>query len=170
AEAAAAQARASAAAARAQAQARRVDLDRLTVTAPIAGRIFRIDVRPGEYAPAGAASQPLIAMGEDARLHVRAEFDEADAARLTRSGRAYGTLRGQANRRIPLTLVRIEPQVVEKRALSGGSERVDTRVVEAIYSFDPAAAPAYLGQRMDVFVEAAPSPTQAAAATPEPAR
>jgi len=94
----------------------------------------------------------------------------ADAARLSRSGRAYGTLRGQANRRIPLTLVRIEPQVVEKRALSGGSERVDTRVVEAIYSFDPAQAPAYLGQRMDVFVEAAPSPTQAAAPTMEPAR
>lgn len=170
AEAAAAQARASAAAARAQAQARRVDLERLTVAAPIAGRIFRVDVRPGEYAPAGPASQPLIAMGEDARLHVRAEFDEADGARLTRSGRAYGTLRGQANRRIPLTLVRIEPQVVEKRALSGGSERVDTRVVEAIYSFDPAAAPAYLGQRMDVFVEAAPSATQAPARTTEPAR
>lgn len=170
AEAAEAQARANAAAARAQAQARRVDLDRLTVTAPIAGRIFRIDVRPGEFAPAGQATQPLIAMGEDARLHVRTEFDEADSARLNRTGRAYGVLRGQPNRRIPLTLVRIEPEVVEKRALSGGSERVDTRVVEAIYSFDPASAPAYLGQRMDVFVEAAPSPTQAAAATTEPAR
>lgn len=169
ADAAAAQARAAAAAARAQAQSRRVDLDRLTVAAPIAGRIFRVDVRPGEYAPAGQAAQPLIALGEDARLHVRAEFDEADAARLTRSGRAYGTLRGQSNRRIPLTLIRIEPQVVEKRALSGGSERVDTRVVEAIYSFDPAAVPAYLGQRMDVFVEAAPSPTHAAPTT-EPTR
>lgn len=163
AEAAAAGARASAAVARAQAHARRVDLDRLTVAAPIAGRVFRVDVRPGEFAPAGQAAQPLISMGEDALLHVRAEFDEADAARLKPSSRAYGVLRGQPNRRIPLTLVRIEPEVVEKRALSGGSERVDTRVVEAIYSFDPVAAPAYLGQRMDVFVEAAPSPTQAAA-------
>ena len=53
---------------------------------------------------------------------------------------------------------------------SDNTERVDTRVVEAIYSFGPAAAPAYLGQRMDVFVEAAPSPTQAAAPTTEPAR
>ncbi|MFN7388889.1 efflux RND transporter periplasmic adaptor subunit [Brevundimonas sp.] len=170
AEAAAAQARASAAAARAQAQARRVDLDRLTVAAPIAGRVFRVDVRPGEYAPAGPTAQPLIAMGEDARLHVRAEFDEADAGRLTRTGRAYGTLRGQANRRIPLTLVRIEPQVVEKRALSGGSERVDTRVVEVLFAFDPESAPAYLGQRVDVFVEAAPSATQPATRPTEPAR
>ena len=170
AEAAAAQARAAAAAARAQAQARRVDLERLTVSAPIAGRIFRVDVRPGEYAPAGQASQPLIAMGEDARLHVRAEFDEADAGRLTLNGRAYGTVRGQADRRIPLTFVRIEPEVVEKRALTGGSERVDTRVVEVIFSFDPTAARAYLGQRMDVFVEAAPSATQAAERRAEAAR
>jgi HlyD family secretion protein len=170
AEATTAQARASAAAARAQVQARRVDLERLTVAAPIAGRIFRVDVRPGEYAPTGPASQPLIALGDDTRLHVRAEFDEADAGRLTRPGRAYGALRGQAGRRIPLTLVRIEPQVVEKRALSGGSERVDTRVVEVLFAFDPAQAPAYLGQRMDVFVEAAPSATQVATPRTEPAR
>lgn len=163
AEAAVAQARASAEATRAQARARAVDLDRLTVSAPIAGRIFRIDARPGEYAIAGPASQPLIAMGEDAMLHVRAEFDEADAGRLRPGGRAYGALRGQADRRIPLTLVRIEPQVVEKRALAGGSERVDTRVVEVIFSFDPDAHPAYLGQRVDVFVEAAPSTTQVTA-------
>ena len=93
---------------------------------------------------------------------MRAEFDEADAGRLRTDGRAYGVLRGQPGRRIPLTFVRVEPQVVEKRALAGGSERVDTRVVEAIYSFDPASVNAYLGQRMDVFVEAAASPTQAA--------
>lgn len=160
AEAALAQARASADAARALARARAVDLERLTVSAPISGRIFRVDVRPGEYAAAGAASSPLIAMGDDTRLHVRAEFDEADASRLRAGAPAYGTLRGQAERRVPLTLVRIEPQVVEKRALSGGSERVDTRVVEAIYAFDPGSTPAYLGQRMDVFVEATTSRTQ----------
>jgi RND family efflux transporter MFP subunit len=173
AEAAVAQARAVAQAARAQTRARAVDLERLTVAAPISGRIFRVDVRAGEYAPSGPTAQPLIAMGDDSRLHVRAEFDEADAARLRPGRPAYGTLRGQAERRIPLTLVRIEPQVVEKRALSGGSERVDTRVVEAIFAFDPVANPSYLGQRMDVFVDAPPSQTQAttrAAAPAESAR
>jgi multidrug efflux pump subunit AcrA (membrane-fusion protein) len=160
AEAATEQARALAAASRSQVRARAVDLERLTVTAPVDGRIFRVAVRPGEYATSGAVAEPLIAMGDDLRLHVRAEFDEADAARLPSNGRAYGVIRGQAGRRIPLTLVRIEPQVVEKRALAGGSERVDTRVVEAIFSFDPATVPSYLGQRMDVFVSAAPSPTQ----------
>lgn len=148
------------AAARAQAQAsqaavgvRQTELDRLTVTAPIAGRVYKVDVRPGEYAPAGATEEPLITLGADGRLHVRAEFDEADAPRLRTDARAWGVPRGQASTRIPLTYVRTEPQVLEKRALSGGSERVDTRVVQVLYSFDPAAHGLYLGQRMDVFVE-----------------
>jgi HlyD family secretion protein len=166
----AAQARAAATAAAARARSAAVDLERLTVPAPITGRVFRVDVRPGEYAAAGPVASPLIAMGEDARLHVRAEFDEADAPRLNPQGRAYGVLRGQTGQRIALTLVRIEPQVVEKRALAGGSERVDTRVVEVLYAFDPAAHRAWLGQRMDVFVEAAPSATQAAATGAERGR
>jgi len=154
AEAAVGQARAQAQAARAQVAVRRTDLNRLTVTAPIDGRIYRVDVRPGEYASAGPSTTPAMTLGADGRLHVRAEFDEADAGRLRVNGRAQGVLRGSPGQLIPLTFVRAEPQVVEKRALSGGSERVDTRVVEVIYSFDPVDVPAYLGQRMDVFVGA----------------
>jgi HlyD family secretion protein len=149
------QARAQARAAQAMAGVRQTDLDRLTVTAPIDGRVYRVNVRPGEYAAAGPAAQPLMTLGADGALHVRAEFDEADAPRLRPGARAQGVLRGQAAARIPLTFVRLEPQVVDKRALSGGSERVDTRVVQALYRFEPGPAPVYLGQRMDVFVEAA---------------
>lgn len=156
-------------AARAQAQGsraivavRQTELDRLTVAAPIAGRVYRVNVRPGEYAAAGATAQPLITLGADGRLHVRAEFDEADAPRLRVNARAWGVPRGEAATRIPLTYVRTEPQVVEKRALSGGSERVDTRVVQVLYSFDPAAQPIWLGQRMDVFIDAPAAPNRRA--------
>ena len=42
-----------------------------------------------------------------------------------------------------------------KVSLTGQStERTDTRVLQAIYSFDPAALPVYVGQQMDVFIEA----------------
>jgi HlyD family secretion protein len=147
------QARAGVAAAEAAVRVRATDLARLTIRAPIAGRIYQVNVRPGQYAPVEQGDEPLLAMGADTRLHVRAEFDEADAPRLRGAGQAYGVLRGHPGRRIPLQLERVEPQVTEKRALSGGSERVDTRVVEVVYSFDPAAVPSWLGQRMDVFVE-----------------
>jgi len=35
-------------------------------------------------------------------------------------------------------------------------KRVDTRVLQGLYSFDPKSLPVYVGQQMDVFIEAAP--------------
>lgn len=146
------QAEASIAAANAAIAVRQTALDRLTVRAPITGRIYRVNVRTGEFAAAGPTSLPLMTIGADDRLHVRVEIDEADSARFNPQSPAYGVVRGRADQRIPLRFVRAEPQLVEKRALSGGSERVDTRVVEVIYSFDPKATAVWLGQRMDVYV------------------
>lgn len=167
AEAALAAARAQVEGSRAAVAVRETELDRLTVAAPITGRVFRVNVRPGEYAPAGVLAEPLMTLGADGRLHVRAEFDEADAPRLRTNARAWGVPRGEADTRIPLTYVRTEPQVVEKRALSGGSERVDTRVVQVLYSFDPASHPIWLGQRMDVFIDA-PATTSTATGAGRP--
>lgn len=150
------QAEARAASARAAAAAVETEIDRLTVRAPIDGRILKIDVRPGEFAPAGATARHLMLIGDDRVLHVRVEIDESQAARLKPGARAVGSLRGDAARQIALSFVRIEPQAVEKRQLTGGSERVDTRVIEAIFAFDPSQLTAYIGQQMDVFIEAEP--------------
>lgn len=150
------QAEAHATQARAAAEEVAIEIDRLTVKAPIDGRILKVDVRPGEFAAAGATAQPLMLIGDDAILHVRVEIDESQAARLRPGACAVGSLRGDAMRQVPLTFIRIEPQAVEKRQLTGGSERVDTRVIEAIFAFDPAALPSYIGQQMDVFIEAEP--------------
>jgi len=46
---------------------------------------------------------------------------------------------------------------VPKRSLTGDStERVDTRVLQVLYRFDRGDLPVYVGQQMDVFVEAPP--------------
>jgi HlyD family secretion protein len=156
AEAAVAQARANLRAAEAQAGAVRIELDRLTVRAPIDGTVFRVDVRVGEFAAAGPTPAPLMTMGAADPLHVRVEIDETDMPRIATGAEATGTLRGRTGQRIPLAFVRFEPQAVEKRALAGGAERVNTRVIEAIYAFDPDGAEAFVGQRMDVYIDAAP--------------
>lgn len=132
------------------------DLARLTVRSPIAGRVLRINVRSGEFAPAGPSAEPLIALGDVTPLHVRVQIDEEDASRITPGAAAEGALRGDTVRRVQLRFVRFEPQATPKRNLTGGAERVDTRVVEAIYAFEPGELPAFVGQQMDVFVEAAP--------------
>ena len=61
--------------------------------------------------------------------------------------------------------MRFEPYVVPKRSLTGDStERVDTRVLQAIFSFTRGELPIFVGQQMDVFIDATPiSPPPAAA-------
>jgi HlyD family secretion protein len=132
------------------------ELGQRTVRAPIAGQVLRVNVRPGEFAAAGASADPLIALGDVTPLHVRVQIDEEDAARVASGAKAEGALRGDNAKRVKLQFIRFEPQATPKRNLNGGAERIDTRVIEAIYAFDPQALPAFVGQQMDVFVEAAP--------------
>jgi HlyD family secretion protein len=143
--------------ARAEVHRLATEIERLTVRSPIAGTVWRVDVRPGEYAPAGPTARPLLVVGDASVLHVRVEIDQTDAHRVRPEARAVGSLRGDGGRRAPLAFVRFEPLIQPKRALTGdGTERVDTRVLEVIYALDPGALGAFLGQQMDVFVEAEP--------------
>lgn len=142
--------------ARAQLRQLETELTRLTVRAPITGEVLAVDIRVGEYAAAGPLSTPLIAMGDTSTLHVRVQIDEEDSTRVASGARAEGSLRGAGSVRAPLTFVRFEPQATPKQNLNGGAERVDTRVVEAIYAMDPTTLNAFVGQQMDVFVEATP--------------
>ncbi len=134
----------------------RTDLDRLNVKAPIDGKIFSVDIRPGEYAAAGPLPTPLITMGAAGTLHLRVEIDEADIGGVSATAKASATVRGHAGKRYALRFIRFEPQATPKRALAGGSERVDSRVVEIIYAL-PAGSDAIVGQRMDAYIDAEPS-------------
>jgi HlyD family secretion protein len=160
---AAATAAAEVAAADAEVSAAETELERLTVRAPVAGRVLQVRVRVGEFAPAQVSATPLILLGDVSRLHVRVDIDENDAWRIAPGAQAQGYIRGNMQLTAPLTFVRFEPYVVPKRSLTGDStERVDTRVLQIIYALDPAALPVFVGQLMDVFIEAAPSAGQGA--------
>jgi hypothetical protein len=46
---------------------------------------------------------------------------------------------------------------VPKKSLTGDTtERVDTRVLQVLYRFNRGEQPVYVGQQMDVFIEAPP--------------
>jgi multidrug efflux pump subunit AcrA (membrane-fusion protein) len=133
-------------------------LDRLTVRAPSAGTVLQVNTRPGEYLTPTAAEPPMI-LGQIDSVQVRAEVDEQVAPRIRPGARAVGFIKGDAGKGIPLDFVRIEPFVIPKRSLTGsGTERVDTRVLQVIYRFPRSAgAPIYVGQQMDLFIEAEPA-------------
>lgn len=141
----------------------RTELDRLVVTAKVAGRVLQVNVRPGEYVgtPPG---QALVVLGDLSRLHLRADIDEHDIARFRADAPAVASVRGTPEQKYRLSFVRVEPYVVPKKSLTGSTmERVDTRVLQVIYEIAAGSAPLHVGQQMDVFSEAVDSPSQGCA-------
>jgi RND family efflux transporter MFP subunit len=133
----------------------RTTLDRLIVRAPIDGEVLQINIRPGEFAQTGFLEQPLVLLGNLDQLHVRVDIDENDAWRFDRNSKAVAYLRGNRDFKADLVLAYIEPFVVPKKSLTGDStERVDTRVLQALYRFERSQLPVYVGQQMDVFIDA----------------
>jgi len=143
----------------AQAQVRQIEdeIKIRTVHAPVAGTILQLQIFPGEYAQSGVLTTPLLVLGNDTVLYVRVEIDQSDAWRFHADAPAMAYVRGNANLKTTLQYVRTDPDVVPQSLLTGdATQRTDTRVLHVIYRFDHAALPAYVGQLMDVFVQAPP--------------
>lgn len=131
------------------------ELERLVIRALVAGEVLQVNVRPGEFVGA-PPSQALIVLGNVTQLHVRADIDEYDIPRFQSDAPARATLKGQPDRSFPLEFVRVEPYVVPKKSLTGdNTERVDTRVLQVIYAIDAEGQRLFVGQQMDVFIDAA---------------
>lgn len=133
------------------------DIARCVVRAPAAGRILKINIRVGEYADAGSLPTPLMLFGDDTRVHLRVDVDENEALRIHPGARAIAYVRDNPQQKVLLRFEYIEPYVVPKSSLTGqSSERTDIRVLQVIYSFDRSVLPVYIGQQMDVYIEAPP--------------
>jgi HlyD family secretion protein len=143
--------------AEAQLEQARTTKERLSIKAPIDAAILEINIRPGEYAAAGVLSEPLMRLGDVSTLHVRVEIDEENAARVRADAPAKALRRGDTTHEIPLRFVRFEPFVSPKQNLAVSGQRVDTRVLQILYAIEMDAspnAPLFVGQQMDVFIDA----------------
>ncbi|HET6423878.1 MAG TPA: HlyD family efflux transporter periplasmic adaptor subunit [Planctomycetaceae bacterium] len=141
--------------ARALLQQVETELDRLQVRAPIRCTVLKVDVRPGEYVgtPPG---QVLMMLGDVETMHVRVDIDEQDLPRFRPGLSGTGYVRGDASTPIDLRFVRVDPFAEPKKSLTNaGSERVDTRVLQVIYELVSPPSTLYVGQQIDVFLDAA---------------
>jgi len=144
---------------RADLQASQTNLKLLTVRAPVDGEVLQLNIHLGEFAPTGVLATPLVLFGRTDPLWLLVDVDESDSWRVKAGAPAEAFLRGNKNIKVPLKFVRFQPDVVPKTSLTGDTtERVDTRVLQVIYSFDRGDLPIYVGEQMDVFVEA-PEPS-----------
>lgn len=137
--------------------AAKTTLDRLLVVAPMDGEVMKLNARIGEYATSGVLANPLIIFGNLDPMHIRLDIDENDAWRFKPGAKGIASLRGNRDISTPVQFVRVEPYVIPKTSLTGdATERVDTRVLQVIYSYNRKSIPAYAGQQVDVYIEADP--------------
>ena len=129
-------------------------VDRLLVVSPIDGSVLQMSVSVGEFVSPQSQVAPMV-LGNTDEVQVRADVDEQIAPRIKAGKNAVGYIKGEPDRPIPLTFVRIEPLVVPKRSLTGmAAERVDTRVLQVVFRFaNPTERPVYVGQQMDLYIE-----------------
>ncbi|MEI7837020.1 MAG: HlyD family efflux transporter periplasmic adaptor subunit, partial [Planctomycetota bacterium] len=147
-------AKAEVAAAEADVRSTRIQIDRHVIRAPVDGQVLQMKVRKGEYVSSGSPAASQVLLGGVSPLHIRVDVDEHDAWRVKATAPAVGFLQGNKNIRADLKFVRFEPFVVPKKSLTGEStERVDTRVLQVIYSFDRRELLIYVGQQMDVYIQ-----------------
>jgi multidrug efflux pump subunit AcrA (membrane-fusion protein) len=141
----------------AEAAIQRLDtlIGRLTMKAPRAGTVLQVNIRAGEYAATSPRS-PAMVIGDTGKLQVRADIDEQNATRIRPGQKAVATLKGDPRVSMPLEFLRVEPYIIPKVSLTGAStERVDTRVLQVMFSLQrPADTPVYVGQQVDVLIEA----------------
>jgi HlyD family secretion protein len=155
--------------ARAQIVQTQTDLDELVIRALVDGEVLQVNVRPGEFVGA-PANQALIVLGSTTQLYVRVDVDEYDIPRFLQNASARATLKGHNDGFFPLKFVRVEPYVVPKKSLTGGNtERVDTRVLQVIYAIDTQGKRLFVGQQLDVFIDAG-VPTASGEAVTDAAR
>ena len=113
---------------------------RLTLIAPIDGRILNILVKPGEVITTG----PILAMGDTERMRAVAEVYETDIARVQLGQVARISSRALA-KPIRGKVVRIGSMIFKNDILSiDPAARADARVVEVWIDLDDPAATAQL--------------------------
>ena len=137
----------------------KIQLERLVVRALADGEILQVNIRPGQLA-AAVWNQALVVIGDSDRLHVRVDIDENDVPLFDPKANAIATLKGRPGVQFDLKPFKVEPYVIPKKSLTGDiSERVDTRVLQVVYSLpDNRPIPLFIGQQMDVYVESTGPP------------
>lgn len=130
-------------------------IDRLVVRSPKDGIILQNNIREGEYVSKNVTTMIL---GDLEHIQIRADIDEQNAGWFNPKAQAIAYPKNNTQIAIPLKFVRLEPYVLPKVSLTGaGDERVDTRVLQVIYSFEqPKQYHLYVGQQVDLFIEKLP--------------
>jgi HlyD family secretion protein len=125
-------------------------MEKLTIRAPIDGRILQINAKPGELA-SPAATQPLVLLGNVSALRVRAEVDERDIEKIKPGQPVLVRPAAFRDREIAGTVFFIAPLVETGRHVALGQRNMtDVDVVEVLIDLGE-RGPLAVGMKVDVY-------------------
>lgn len=122
--------------------------ERREIRAPLAGRVARRAVKPGDTVSAAAATEMFVVI-PDAPLIVRAEIQEG-FVRLVKPGMAAEIVAESDERTsAPGRVLRVGSYLDNRRAAEGATERADVRVADGVLAIERPEA-FLIGQRVYV--------------------
>lgn len=131
------------------------EIDRTVVRSPIEGTVLQIRIHDGELPPMDAFRTPLMIIGNTDEMYVRVSINQVDIPYFRPEAPATAYFQGDQKVKFPLEFVRVEPYLVSKQNLTNDiNEKVDTRVLQIIYRIKNEGRPIFVGQQMDIFIEA----------------
>jgi HlyD family secretion protein len=126
-------------------------LDKTRIRAPVAGKVLQLYARLGELV-APSPEQTLAVVGDVSVLRVRAEVDEADAAKIKPNHRVYVKNAAYPGKEYEGKVVEMAPSLALPRMGSRGARRAtDVEVMEVVIDLDGSNVPLLPGMRVDVY-------------------
>jgi len=131
------------------------DIQRTLIRSPIDGTILQINVHEGESPTTIGGSNPLMVIGNIDHMSLKVSINQFDAPRFRSDAPAVAYVRGNPHMQFPLEFIQLEPYLVNKYNLTHDiGDKVDTRVLQVTYLIKANEPPLFVGQQMDVFIQA----------------
>ena len=126
------------------------ELAKMTIRAPIAGTVLKVDVKAGEVA-APSLPQPLLLLGDLSQLRVRAELDEHNTGKIKVGEAVIVRAEGFPGQTFAGKVAAIAPLVQPARLASPGSRNLtDFSVNEVMVDLNE-PGPLIAGMTVDVY-------------------
>ncbi len=113
-------------------------LDKTVIRSPLDGMVIYRFREPGETVIPEVPS-PILSIGDCSTLHLRADVDEADLAKVAVGQRVFATAEAFGDRRFEGTVIHVEKTLGRKNFRTNRpNERADTKVLEVVIALDEA--------------------------------
>lgn len=128
------------------------DIERTIIRSPLTGKVLQIHIHEGE---SSATTNKLMIVGNTDEVYLKVSINQFDAPYFHSQAQAVAFLRGNAHMEFALEFVRLVPYLVNKQNFTTDIiDKTDTRVLQVIYRIKNTDHNIFVGQQMDVFIEA----------------